>query len=481
MAEKSTKIIIGTVAAIAVGAAAAGYIYYAQQYKQIFLPGTTVNGIDVAGLTVSDVEDRLAQNYEGYTLTVAFREDQKEVIDGKDIDYQYHKDTGVQTALEMQNPYLWLPAMLGAATDYLVPTSSQYSEEKLENAIRSLPELDPENMEPAVRSYLTFRDDSYVIIPEEEGTTLDPEIAADAIINAIGSDEKTLDITAVPDLYTEPRVRSTDEMLQENCEQLNDLAVASITFTMPSGDTRVLNGNTLRDWLVRDEEGNYYKDDEIWNQHLQEYVDNLAAEVTTLGKERPFKNHSGDIIMVPPSDYYGWKLDTEAELAQLKEELANNAIVERELNYSKKEVTTLDDNYGYGSFYVDIDLGEQHLWVFKDGEILFDTDVVSGRNTDERRTPAGSFFIYDKQRNKVLKGNRQPNGKYGYQTKVKYWMRLTNDGVGLHDASWRGRFGGSIWRRSGSHGCINLPPKAAATLYDMLPEHTPVIVYYTED
>ena len=35
MAEKSTKIIIGTVAAIAVGAAAAGYIYYAQQYKQM--------------------------------------------------------------------------------------------------------------------------------------------------------------------------------------------------------------------------------------------------------------------------------------------------------------------------------------------------------------------------------------------------------------------------------------------------------------
>ena len=53
-----------------------------------------------------------------------------------------------------------------------------------------------------------------------------------------------------------------------------------------------------------------------------------------------------------------------------------------------------------------------------------------------------------------------------------------NGGIGLHDASWRSSFGGKIYIYSGSHGCINLPGKKAAKIYEMINKETPIVCVY---
>ena len=85
-------------------------------------------------------------------------------------------------------------------------------------------------------------------------------------------------------------------------------------------------------------------------------------------------------------------------------------------------------------------------------------DCVTGRVPD-RKTPSGIFFISECAKNKTLRGP-------GYASFVNRWMRLTNSGIGLHDATWRRSFGGSIYMHDGSHGCINLPKDFAYELYD---------------
>ena len=52
-----------------------------------------------------------------------------------------------------------------------------------------------------------------------------------------------------------------------------------------------------------------------------------------------------------------------------------------------------------------------------------------------------------------------------------------NGGIGLHDASWRSKFGGDIYVRGGSHGCINLPKNKAAELYNRIQKGCPVVVH----
>jgi lipoprotein-anchoring transpeptidase ErfK/SrfK len=52
--------------------------------------------------------------------------------------------------------------------------------------------------------------------------------------------------------------------------------------------------------------------------------------------------------------------------------------------------------------------------------------------------------------------------------------------VGIHDASWRSTFGGTIYKTNGSHGCINAPRSIVTKIYDEIEAGTPVVAYYRE-
>ena len=55
-----------------------------------------------------------------------------------------------------------------------------------------------------------------------------------------------------------------------------------------------------------------------------------------------------------------------------------------------------------------------------------------------------------------------------------------NGNIGLHDAIWRDSFGSDIYKKSGSHGCINMPYLKAKELYGEIAKGTPVICYYLD-
>ena len=48
----------------------------------------------------------------------------------------------------------------------------------------------------------------------------------------------------------------------------------------------------------------------------------------------------------------------------------------------------------------------------------------------------------------------------------------------MHDATWRGKFGGQIYKTSGSHGCINLPLSFIKDFYPEVEVGTPLIMFY---
>ena len=93
--------------------------------------------------------------------------------------------------------------------------------------------------------------------------------------------------------------------------------------------------------------------------------------------------------------------------------------------------------------------------------------------TRDRATPEGMYAIRFKQTNRVLTGYNK-DGSVSYRSPVKYWMPF-NGGIGLHDANWRSKFGGMIYQTNGSHGCINLPPKVAAQVYENAYKGIPII------
>ncbi len=126
----------------------------------------------------------------------------------------------------------------------------------------------------------------------------------------------------------------------------------------------------------------------------------------------------------------------------------------------------------YGK-YIEVNLSQQHLWVYQDHTVIYDSPLTSGATGAGFPTVTGLFSIQAKQLNRNLNGYAIG---YNYNVFVKYWMPFYGN-YGLHDASWRSSFGGQDYYYGGSHGCVNLPEATAAFLYDWSSVGTPVWIH----
>ena len=96
--------------------------------------------------------------------------------------------------------------------------------------------------------------------------------------------------------------------------------------------------------------------------------------------------------------------------------------------------------------------------------------VVTGTANTRYATPDGVYKLDYKKKDTILRGP-------GYATPVSFWMPFNLD-IGIHDAVWRGSFGGTIYQTSGSHGCVNTPYEVAQVVFENIESGTPVICYF---
>ena len=229
--------------------------------------------------------------------------------------------------------------------------------------------------------------------------------------------------------------------------------------------TEVLDGTTIVGWIRYDAvTSTIYLD----RDKIREYIAGLAEKYDTYQKPREFQTSSGDWVTVTGGNY-GWLLDQEAEAEVLEHIIRSGASRARVPKFAHTAAGWSHSDLG--DTYVEIDLTEQHVWLYVDGVQELSVECVSGTYTDEgRKTPEGTYTISYLESPAVLTG---PD----WYSPVSYWMPF-NGGIGLHDANWRSSFGGDIFLYSGSHGCINLPLDAARTLYGHAYSGMPVIWYY---
>lgn len=204
-------------------------------------------------------------------------------------------------------------------------------------------------------------------------------------------------------------------------------------------------------------------------KQVQEYVAGLAAKYNTIYKKREFQTHDGKTIEVDQNEY-GYQIDQEKEVEQIVADINGKEAVEREPVYSvtgngRNGMDDLEGNY------IEVSLDAQHLWLYKNGKLVTETDIVSGLPTKERATYTGAWTIAYKASPYTLSSE-----VYGYSTEVQYWMPFVC-GQGLHDADWQTQFGGDVYKTKGSHGCINLPPDQAEIIYRTIEKGYPVICY----
>lgn len=455
---------------IVLGSCAYGGISY--YFADRFFEGTWINGVDCSQKTAYEVEQLMKEKLSKYSIEVSSRNVAPQAINGEDIDYQYMSTGEILELLKKQKPYEWVKGLYEQKS-YTVSENVGYNKTLLQEQLKSLSCAQAENQVEPENAYVAFQNNQFVIIPETEGSKLNIKEAYKFLDAAVEVNESSIDFSDTPEAYVSAEVTQDDPALQSALEACNNYTKASITYTFGDQST-TLDGNTIKDWLQFDEKGQLVWDDNSFQQHVADFVAQLAATYDTVGTEREFQATSGRTVYVS-SSVYGWKIDQAAETAQLSQEIQSGTQTTREPVYSQTA-----NAYGVndlGNTYIEVDLSEQHMYYYQDGANIFESDFVSGNMSyADRQTHAGIFTLYYKKSPDVLRGGQKGTANY-YEQPVQYWMPF-DGGIGFHDADWRDEFGGDIYRTSGSHGCINLPPENAAVLYDLIQYDVPIVCFY---
>ena len=452
------------------GSAYAAASYY---FADRFFEGTWINGVNCSQMTAAQVEEVFKQKFQNYAIEVSARDQNAQTIAGSDISYQYLSTGEVLKLLKQQKPYEWIRGLYEQKS-YTVSENTGYNRTQLQEQLKALSCAQAENQTAPENAYVAYQNGQFVIVPETAGSKLNIKEAYKVLDAAVEAGQTSVNFNDTPEAYVSADVTSDSPELQSALEACNNYTKASITYTFGE-QTTTLNGDTIKDWLQFDEKGQLIWDDNSFQQHVADYVAQLAATYDTVGTEREFQTTSGRTVYVS-SSVYGWKIDQAAEAAQLSQEIQSGTQTTREPIYSQTA-----NSYGVndlGNTYIEVDLSEQHMYYYQNGSDIFESDFVSGNMSyADRQTHSGIFTLYYKKSPDVLRGTMKADGSYEYESKVEYWMPF-DGGIGFHDASWRDEFGGDIYLTDGSHGCINLPPENAGVLYDLIQYDVPIVCFY---
>ena len=136
--------------------------------------------------------------------------------------------------------------------------------------------------------------------------------------------------------------------------------------------------------------------------------------------------------------------------------------------------------------HVIVSLTKQRAYLMTGEEIAIDSPISSGKRG--HGTPSGSFSVLEKDKDhrssiygdyvdskgRVVRGgisariDSAPSGTHYVGASMKWFMRLTGEGVGMHV--------GILPGYPASHGCIRMPEPAAAQFYSHVKVGTPVRV-----
>lgn len=447
------------------------YVAISVYFMSHFFVNTKINGKNFSGKTASDVEKYLQTNIKDYKLTILENEGRQDVISGSEIGLEYRAGTEAEKLLKDQNGFAW-PKAFFTENSRKVSVNVSYNEESLNQRISQLSCLQTEQT-PAENAKPEFDGNQYVIKPEVYGNAVDKERLTEQVKVHITEFQPQLDMVETK-CYAKPKYVEDSKEVQEACDTMNKYVNASITY--PMNEPVVVDKALISQWLQVDGEMKVSLNTEAMKQWFTAFGDKYDTQGTT----RTFTTPAGKSATVTGGTY-GWSIDEDTELVNLQNSILNGEVVTREPAYYAGGTAAAHSGQDWGNTYAEVDMSAQHMWYVQNGQVVLETDVVTGEPIPSRITPEGVYSLMWKQRDATLVGDIKPEtGKPEYETDVAYWMQVTSSGVGFHDAIWQTAFGGTLYQipGTGSHGCINMPLDQAGALFNMIEPGTPVIFHW---
>jgi hypothetical protein len=456
--KKHNKIVLGII--ISICTLLIIYFGMAIYFMNHFYFGSVINSISVSGKSVEYVNELMASEIQKYQLNIKGRGGINEQIRGKDIGLKYDINVEFKELKDKQNPYKWILSVFNTEDSKMI-VGTKYDKGLLKERLDKLSYFDSSKIiEPKNAGY-KYEDNEYVIVDEVIGNKGSKDVLYKYALDAVSTGVATIDLESI-NYYVKPQYTSKSPKVVTTRDMLNKYVSSKITYTFGE-EKKIIDGAIINKWFTVDDNSEVTFNE----KQVENYMDVLASEYNTVAKTRNFVTSSGKVINIGGGSY-GWSINKVKEIKDLISIIMEGKSISKEPEYYQTAASHGKDDIG--NTYVEIDLAGQHLWFYKNGLLITQGDVVTGTyGSDKTRTPVGIYKIDYKDRNATLKGE-------DYAAPVDFWMPF-NGGIGIHDASWRDKFGGELYKTGGSHGCINSPYEVAKTIFDNIEAGTPVVCY----
>lgn len=439
-----------------------------------FYPSTEIGSKDISMKSVDEVasiidemgtEYAIAVSGQGLNFTIA-SSDMGIKVDGKKI---------AQAAHDSIPSWGW-PVYVFGHKNLVDSLVAEYNAGGLKDVVGV--EVDEWNKEASDPTDATIAYDDGVkefkVSSEVVGTKLDSKAVLEAVDKAVIAMDPKVEITKKQLL--QPAVFSDDKRLAQACETANGYIKANLDLKMNGVDAGTIDADQISDWVALDDDLEAVFDEEEMDSWLMD----LGNSLDTIGSERTYTRPDGKEVTVEGGTY-GWEVDSASLVSVVRDAILDGTQGDIDIPVIVAGVYYNTDGGPDWADYLDVDLSEQHArFITEEGDVIWESDVVTGRPDGEHDTPTGVWTLFSMQSPATLKGDIQvATGQPEYETKVQYWMPFTYSGCGFHDATWQPAFGGSLYSQGyGSHGCVNLPYDAAADLYSKVSIGLPVSVHW---
>lgn len=295
--------------------------------------------------------------------------------------------------------------------------------------------------------------------------------STDADAALTGSDSADVEGEKIYDLQAEvnavnAQIAATEAAAGQSAEGLPSAPVCNVIYNFGGGRYYAVGPAMAMSMMRKNDDGSYYIDPTTHYYALSaDAMKGFFAALQDMfppkgASSKGFKATSGRIIKtVDPKIQHDGYIDVDKEMDYLT----------KAIMLQKQEVHKPSTTKGGGT-YIEVDMKAQMLYYYENGRQKIKTAIVTGNTSRNMGTPEGVYTILKKMTDTNLVG---PD----YVSHVNYWMPIVGNSIGIHDATWRSKFGDSIYKTAGSHGCINVPLSVMEKLYPMVVQGTTVVVF----
>lgn len=431
-------------------------------FQTRFVPNTKIGAVEISQLSKSTAQARIQTELEAYELTIAENEATLGFIHLEQLEVATETDALLDQVLTDQSPAKWpLHLFIGPKHQVQLEDVVTFNETSLSALLNTLGVNNNERPE-AQNAFIALNDQGVFQLHDEVyGQQVSAASLEQTILTKLEQGAHQLELS---EAYIQPEINKESEQLLALQTKIDQMQNVSITLTL-EGEKITVPKETVASWITIENQ-----EPSVDTLLIEDYLLELNRQYAGLFQQREFDSTYQGAVVIEPGTY-GWYIDRFAEAEAIAADILASRDVDREPLIGGTGYGWEDD---IGNSYVEVDIYNQMMTIYYEGDIVLQTAVVTG--TPGTNTVPGTYQVWNKEQDSTLIGYN-PVTEKDYEQPVDYWIAFDDQAQGIHDANWQGSFGGDAYLTNGSLGCINTPPGVMPQVFELVYHGMPVIVF----